>query len=57
MKEYNKQVEDDTKRFKLTAEDLHNLYDLFCIVDDGALEDTLKLNKMDKWFFKFQGKV
>lgn len=41
--------------FRLSAEDLHNLMDLFYMVDNPPelkidLWSTLKLNKMDKWF-------
>lgn len=43
------------KDFKLSVEDLHNLYDLFHIVDSPKeiqidFRKTLELNKMDNWF-------
>lgn len=43
------------RKFKLSVDDIHNLYDLFHIVDNPPqiqinFRKTLKLNKMDKWF-------
>lgn len=42
------------KKLKITEQDMHNLYDLFYMINpDEELEDTLKLNKMWKWFNDF----
>ena len=55
MMEYEKELEAQAKKFKLSPEDLSNLYDLFWMIGtprelDIDLLDTIKLNKMDKWF-------
>lgn len=52
MKEYLKYLEKAGKNFKLTAEDLGNLYDLFSMVETEFMS-TFKLNKIDKWFGEF----
>ena len=58
LEEYDKDVREKSKRFKLKPEDFHNLYDLFWIVtSESDIIDTLKLNKMDKWFHNFTVKV
>lgn len=62
MREYKKMLEKEAKKFKLTAEDLHNLYDLFHVVDTPKeinidLRATLKINHMLKWFYKFHEKI
>ena len=62
MKKWWKVQEQKAKEFKLTAEDLHNLMDLFYMVDNPPemqinFRKTLKLNKMDKWFNKLFGKI
>jgi hypothetical protein len=42
------------KEFKFTEEDLHNLYDVLDIATLSEIfKDTLKLNKLDKWFWSF----
>ncbi len=56
MEEYNKHLEESAKNFKLTPEDLGNLYDLTYVVNWQDYE-TIKLNKMGKWFKKFFGKI
>lgn len=61
-KDYKKYLESVAKKFRLTVEDLRNLFDLFFIVDappeiEMDLKKTLKLNKMDKWFYDFQGRI
>ena len=50
--EYKKQVRKRAKKFKLKSEDAHNLYDLYWMTSKNTFE-TLKLNKMDKWFYNF----
>ena len=57
-----KEQEELAKDFKVSARDLHNLFDLFFMVDSPAhfpmdFQETLKLNKMDKWFNKFHNRV
>ena len=56
MKEYSKQVKKRAKKFKLKSEDAHNLYDLYFMVDESLIK-TLKLNKMDKWFYNFAKRI
>lgn len=41
--------------FKLSVDDLHNLYDLWFMTEWPM--ETLKLNKMDKWFKTFFARV
>jgi len=52
LKEYWKKQEIEAKKFKLNAEDLANLYDLFYMI---TWQDylILELNKMEGWFQKF----
>lgn len=58
MKDYDKEVKEKLKKFKLKPIDMHNLYDLFWIVtSDSDVADTLKLNKIDKWFYNFTARV
>jgi len=58
LKEYDKEVREKAKNFKLTPEDFHNFYDLFWMVtSESDVMDTLKLNKMDKWFHNFTARV
>lgn len=62
MKEYDKQVREKSKKFKLEPIDFHNLYDLFFMVDTPPeipmdLRETLKLSKMDKWFDDFHKRI
>ena len=57
--EYDKEVREKAKKFKLKPIDFHNLYDLFWMVNSPGSDvaDTLKLNKMDKWFHNFTARV
>lgn len=57
MKEYNKSLEREAKKFKLTSEDLSNLTDLNYMAMTPALAETLTLNHMDKWYNKFFGRI
>lgn len=59
LEEYDKEVKEKIKKFKLKPIDLHNLYDLFWMVNSSGSDvaDTLKLNKMDKWFHNFTARV
>lgn len=56
MEKYNKEVEKKAKNFKLSGRDLHNLYDMFYMVNWQDY-DTLKLNGLSKWFKQFFGKI
>ena len=56
LDEHNRKMKLCADKFKLTPEDLHNLYDLFYIVNWMDYND-LKLNKMDKWFEGFFTRV
>ena len=59
LEEYDQEVREKAKKFKLNPEDFHNLYDLFWMVNSSELDiaETLKLNKMDKWFQNFTARV
>ena len=46
----------EIEKIKLTEKDLHNLYDLMYMLD-GVTYDTMKLNKMEKWFKDFFKRV
>lgn len=52
LKKYNEYLKKEAKKFKLTSEDLSNLYD-FCYMLDYDTHQTFKLNKMGKWFKEF----
>jgi len=56
MKKYKDYLKREAKKFKLTSEDLSNLYDFIYMIDDITF-DTLKLNKMDKWLFNLQHRI
>lgn len=55
MKIWLKDQEQLAREFRLSVTDIHNLYDLFYMISPGGiqmdLQETLKLNKMDKWFY------
>ena len=40
------------KEFKLTEEDMHNLYDLMHMIVP-EYDETFKLNNMYNWFYEF----
>lgn len=54
MKKYFKYLDREAKKFRLTQEDLSNLYDLFYMIESN---ETLKLNKMDKWADEFHQRI
>lgn len=58
LKEYSKYLEEEAEKFRLDADDLSNLYDFMHMAETPSqlnidLKETLKLNKMDKWYNKF----
>lgn len=58
-KEYNKWLKEQkelAEKFRLSVDDIHNLLDLSFMIDWRTYE-TLKLNKMDKWFKQFFGRI
>ena len=57
LKEYLESLEGDAKSFKLNGEDVGNLFDLFLMIDDENLKDTLQANKMLDWFNKFHTRL
>ena len=62
LEKYKKYLGIEAEKFRLTAEDLGNLFDLFFMVDTPKeiqqdFKGTLKLNKMDKWFYDFHRRV
>ena len=56
MKKYEEHLKIEGEKFVLTPEDLSNLYDFFWMVNWHDYE-TLKLNKMGKWFKKFFDRI
>ena len=62
IEKYKKYLDEEASKFKLTGEDLGNLFDLHFMVDtpEEVHQDffgTLKLNNMDKWFKDFFGRI
>jgi len=49
LSKYRKYLDKEAKKFKISAEDLSNLYDCFYMIDDDTYQ-TFKLNKMKDWF-------
>ena len=57
MRKYWKSQEVYAKKFKMSAEDLHNLLDVFYIcIHDEQYED-LKTNRLKKWFDNFFDRI
>lgn len=61
-KQYERKLNKTAKEFRLTALDLSNLYDLMDMADCPdeihiSMRRTIKLNKMDKWFYEFKDKL
>lgn len=56
IKEYRDFLNEAGKNFKLTEEDLSNLTDLSYMVCPDDIE-TFKLNKINKWFERFFGRI
>jgi DNA replicative helicase MCM subunit Mcm2 (Cdc46/Mcm family) len=54
--EYNKKVEKQAKDFRLSSEDLHNLFDLLDMISP-EYDKTLELNNMLKWFNDLYQKI
>ena len=52
LEKYKKYLNEEGSKFKLTGDDLSNLFDLHFIICEECKE-TLKINKMDKWFKDF----
>lgn len=62
LKEYKEHLKREADKFKMSAEDLANLYDLMEIADtpseiDFDFKITLKENKMLGWFKGFRERV
>lgn len=56
LKKYRRYINKEANKFRLTGLDLHNLYDLTYMINWQDYK-TLELNKMDKWFRDFFGKI
>jgi hypothetical protein len=56
LKKYKEYLDREAKKFKLTHEDLCNLYDMFYMIDDDTYQ-TFKLNKMGKWYKDFFNRI
>ena len=48
-KQFTKKWKKSPSGFELTNEDLHNLYDLFNLIQ-GDFYELLKINKIEKWY-------
>ena len=57
LERYNTFLSECGKNLTLTAEDLHNLYDLFYMITWQDYEKVFKPNKMDKWFKNFFDRI
>ena len=62
LEEYKKYLDEEAEKFRLTAKDLGNLFDLQFMVDTPKevrqdFWETLRLNNMDKWFTDFFKRV
>jgi len=62
LKEYEKYLKEEAKKFRLTDEDLGNLYDCMWIMDTPPeiqqdFRETLKINNMDKWFHDLRDRL
>jgi len=62
MQIYKNQVRQIAHKFKVKPKDAHNLYDLYWMANSPSktkvdLIDTLKINKMDKWFYNFTKRI
>jgi 5,10-methenyltetrahydromethanopterin hydrogenase len=57
LKEYITFLNEAGNNFKLTSLDLHNLTDLEMMMPAWLVKDVLKPNRMDKWFWKFFGRI
>jgi len=62
LKKYEKYLKKEAEKFKLTDEDLENLYDLMFIVDipkeiNQDFKKTLKINNMDEWFYDLRNRL
>ena len=49
MGNYKQKIKDRAKNFKLSSEDLHNLYDLFYMIDNNKLREK----GISDWHIKF----
>lgn len=56
LDKYRKYLDEEADKFKVTAEDLSNLYDMMYMIDDDTYE-ILRLNNMKKWFLSFFQRV
>jgi len=62
LEKYKKYLKEEAKKFRLTDEDLGNLYDCMWMMDtpkeiNQDFKETLKINKMDKWFYDLRNRL
>ncbi len=62
IEKYRKYLKQEAEKFRLTSEDLGNLYDCMWMMDTPNeihqdFRKTLKLNKMDKWFHDLMNRL
>ena len=62
LEAYKKFLDKNAKTFKLSGEDLSNLFDVLTMMDTPdevcmSIRKTLQLNKLDEWFYKFKKRV
>jgi len=60
--DYKKHLKEEAEKFRLSSDDLSNLYDLLNIADtpkeiEMDFRGTLKTNNLDKWFKTFLNKI
>jgi len=62
LKEYEKYLKEEADKFRLTSEDLGNLFDCMFMMNTPKeigqdFGGTLKLNNMDKWYKDFHKRI
>lgn len=58
LKKYVEELEKKAEEFKLTGNDLRNLFDLFYMIPSwSSTYEELVLNGMDDWFNEFHSKL
>jgi len=62
IKRYEEYLKVEAEKFRLTDEDLSNLYDCMRMMDtpkeiNQDFRGTLKLNKIDKWFYDLRNRI
>ena len=62
LEKYEKYLKEEAEKFRLTDEDLGNLYDCMWIMDtpkeiNQDFRGTLKVNNMFEWFYDLRNRI